>query len=186
MANNTKEIVIRGVLNYAKVLGKARPHTGLEKYNKGPYWSVDVTPDAKGRKDLEALGASDKLKEPSPKDKARVGNDTFLSLRLLENRTDGDKNPPPRVVDARGEPWAENKLIGNGSVGDVKVRVVDYGKGVQKGIYLQAIRVLDHVPYEIEDFAPLSEDDEFFSTPEEAPELSGPEPSNDLDDDIPY
>lgn len=158
-------IVIRGVLNYAKVLGKARPHTGNPKYDKGPYWSVDVSPLKTHASLIEKFGLEEKLRDPSEKDKNRVGRDKYLSLRVLENRSDGEKNSPPRVVDAQGNPW-DGSLIGNGSIGDVRVKVVDYGKGVEKGVYLQALRILDHVPYESNDFEPLSEDDEYFANQE--------------------
>lgn len=179
-------IVIRGVLNYPKIVGPARPHTGLPEYDKGPYWSVDVSPDAKSMELLKKYGIEGKLKDPSPKDKNRAGNDKFLSLRVLENRTDGTKNSAPKVQDITGVDW-NNGNIGNGSVGDVKVKVVDYGRGSQKGVYLQAVRVLSHVPYEVEDFAPLSEDDEFFAEQEGlTPEVEEASFDNDLNDDVPF
>lgn len=170
-------IVLRGQLHYAKVLGKARPHTGNPKYDKGPYWSIDLTPNAESRDLMKTFGIAEKLREPPENDKAER-TESFLSLRVLENRSDGEKNRPPKVVDAQGNPWNENKLIGNGSVADVKIKVVDYGKGVQKGAYLQAIRVLEHVPYEAADFAPLPEDDEYFAAPEKPEDV----PAQDLDD----
>lgn len=185
MSKNTV-IVVRGVLNYAKVLGKARPHTGLPKYDKGPYWSVDVAPDKASLAMIETVGVTSKLKEPSDKDKNRVGKDKYLSLKVLLNKSDGDTNDPPRVVDAQGNQWPENKLIGNGTVADVKIKVVDYGRASEKGTYVQAIRVLDLVPYESSEFAPLSEDDAFFAAPEEDQGVTGPIEDEDLDDDIPF
>lgn len=180
MSDKSKTLVIRGVLNYAKVLGDARPHTGNPKYDKGPSWTVDVTPDAKGLQALADLGLTEKLREVSDKDKNRVGRDDYLTLRVLEKRADGKTNDPPSIVDVRGVTWPKDKLIGNGSVADVKVRVVDYGKGVQKGVYLQALRILEHVPYEANAFAPLSEDDEYFSGSEPMTE-----PNDEWDDDVP-
>lgn len=176
-------IVLRGELYYAKVLGAARPHKGLPKYDKGPYWSVDLIPDAKSRALMEEHGLTEKLRDPKDNDPAgRKQN--FLSLRVLENRTDGEKNRAPKVSDARGQAWEENKLLGNGTVADVKVKVVDYGKGVQKGVYLQAIRVLDLVPYEIVEFEPLDEDDEFFAKPSEIEAGNAPG-LDDGEEDIP-
>jgi hypothetical protein len=181
-----KYLIIRGTLDWAKLSGPARPHTGLAKYNKGPYWSVDVTPDAKSLKAIEAAGFADKLKDPSPKDKQRVGTGKFLALRVLENRSDGSKNSPPKLVNLQGETFTDG-LLGNGTLADVKVKVKDYGPGSEMGVYLQAVRVLKHVPYEVEEFAPLSEDDEFFGATDEVAADTPSEASDpDLDDDVPF
>lgn len=178
-----KVIVIRGVLDWAKVIGPARPHTGEARYDKGPYWSVEVTPNDYDQ--ISQYGLTEKLKDPSPKDTKRVGKGKYLSLKVLENKSNGEKNKPPVIVNVQGQPWDEG-LLGNGTVADVKVKVVDYGKSVQKGCYLQAIRVLDPVIYEAETFAPLSSDDEYFSTPEAAQTVEPESVDEDLDDDIPF
>jgi len=187
-------ITIRGVLNYAKLLGPAKPHTGLPKYDKGPNWSVDIAPDAKSMKLLKEHGIDGKLKDPSPKDKNRFGSDKYLSLKILENRADGTKNDPPVVKDIQGKDWSHGN-IGNGSIGDIKIKIVDYGRGSDKGTYYQALRVLKHVPYEVEAFEPLSEDDEFFGATDEVEadtsedeDMRNPTPliEGDLDDDVPF
>lgn len=49
--------------------------------------------------------------------------------------------------------------IGNGSYVEVKFKVVPYKTTV--GVYPQAIRVLELVPYVRQEFAPLPEDNEF-------------------------
>jgi len=203
--DKNKVIVIRGILDWAKVLGPARPHTGEPRYDKGPYWSVEVTPDAKSMALLKSLGldkggtkGTGKLREPSAKDTKRVGKGMFLPLKVLENKMvngkpSGEKNSPPSIKDVQGQNW-EGGNLGNGTIADVKVKVVDYGPSVEKGVYLQAIRVLDHVEYEGEDFAPLSPDDEYFSPSSEgenfaAPEIGGDEPEaeqDNLDDDVPF
>lgn len=173
--------VIRGELHWAKIVGNARPHDGLPKYDRGPYWSVDVTPDEKGLAFLTANGLEDKLRTPKAGD---TRTKPFISLRVLENRSDGKKNDPPNISDASGAKW-DGANIGNGSIGDVKVKVKDYGPGSEKGLYLQAVRVLKHIPYEVNDFAPLSEDDEFFAGSTE-PETETPVVEPELDDDIPF
>lgn len=188
-------ITIRGVLNHAKVLGPAKPHTGLPKYDKGPNWSLDISPDAKSLQLMKAHGIDTKLKDPSPKDKNRFGSDKYLSLKMLLNRADGTKNDPPVVLDLQGKTW-DNGNIGNGSVGDVKIKVVDYGRASDKGTYFQALRVLKHVPYEVEAFEPLSEDDEFFGAADEVTvedhkgnvyDPDAPTPVFDTDlDDVPF
>lgn len=185
-------LVIRGTVDWAKITGKARPHTGAPKYDKGPYWSVDITPDAKSRKLLKDNGLTAKLREPKENDARK---DSFLSLKVLESRADGEKNDPPRITDARGQVW-DGRLIGNGSIVDIKVKAVDYGSASEAGLYFQAARVLDLVPYEGGDFAPLSEDDKYFAGEDEATGTDDSEvdtkgagkapASGDLDDDVPF
>lgn len=155
--------VLRGELHWAKVVGPARPHTGEKRYDKGPYWSVDFTPDAKSLATMKKLGIDSKMRDPA-KNKKDDRNEDYLPLRVLENRSNGEKNSPPNIYDIRGKEWDSGKLLGNGTVADIKVKVVDYGRGIEKGVYLQAIRVLKHVPYEGGGFEALSEDDEYFAS----------------------
>lgn len=178
---------------WAKLLGKARPYTGNPKYDKGPYWSVDITPDKDSLAKLKSAGILNKLREPNDKDTRK---DKFLTLKVLQNDKDGkvrlDKNDKPivpAVQDVQGNKW-DGGLIGNGSVADIKINVVDY-EGTT-GVYFQAMRVLKHVVFEGEDFAPVSEDDEFFSATTKDKEASfdndtKPNP-DDLDDEdsIPF
>jgi hypothetical protein len=187
---NDKVIVIRGELNWAKVIGRARPYTGNPKYDKGPYWSVDVTPDKASRALIKKFDFAEKLRKPREKD---IQKESYLSLKVLENRADGEKNNPPKVVDVRNNAWGD-KLLGNGTIADVKVKVKDYGSGSEKGVYLQAIRVLSHVPYEVEEFDTLDEDDEFFAGTDDdfaedadaTPDKASKVIDEDLDDDVPF
>jgi hypothetical protein len=180
-------LTLRGKLDWAKLTGAARPYKGNPKFDKGPSWSLDLTPDAKTLALLDEHDLLGKLKDPK-KRKNDNRTEKFLSLKLLENRKDGTKNPPPRVSDVKGNPWGSD-LIGNGSIADVKVKVVAYD-GVEPGVYLQAVRILSLVPYEVNDFEPLSEDDEFFGDQSAfAADPVGPEQADfesDLDDDVPF
>jgi hypothetical protein len=179
-------LVIRGTLHWAKVLGTARPHTGLKKYDKGPSWSVDVTPSPASLKAMEEAGILDKLKDPTKSTYEKEDRtEKFLSLSVYENKADGTKNSPPKVIDAANQPWGD-ALIGNGTVADVKVKVKEY-EGAPTGVYLQAIRVLLLVEYESDGFEPLSSDDEFFGgTVARLPEGMEPVGDEDLDDDVPF
>lgn len=176
-------LVLRGEANWAKVIGKARPYTGNPKYDKGPYWSIDLTPDEKSLGLIKSNKIDGKLRDPGEKDSR---TEPFLSLRVLEFRPDGEKNNPPKIIDASGRDWGDD-LIGNGSVVDVMVKVKDYGKGVEKGVYLQKIRVLKHVSYAGGDFEPLSEEDAYFAAPESSgkADSKGSPNLDDLDDDFP-
>lgn len=186
MAKDTV-IVIRGKVDWAKIVGKARPYTGNPKYDKGPYWSVDITPDAKSRALIKDAGITEKLRKPKENDSRK---ESFISLKLLENRADGEKNDPPKISDIRGQAW-DGKLLGNGTVMDIKVKVKDYGSGSEKGVYYQAGRVLSLVPYEGGGFEALSEDDEFFAAGDDGQDVdtsaaSASNNADDLDDDVPF
>jgi hypothetical protein len=181
-------IVIRGELNWAKIVGDAAPHTGLAKYDKGPKWSVDVTPDTKSRELMKQFGIAGKLK--APKGEKETRKETYLPLSILLNRPDGKQNDPPSIKNAYNQNWDGSK-IGNGSIADVKIKVVDYGSASDPGTYLQALRILKHIPYDGgDDFEPLSEDDQFFASGsaefnDGATASVGSTPT-DLDDEIPF
>lgn len=170
-------IVIRGKLDWAKVVGKARPYTGDKKFDKGPLWSIDITPDKASLAKIKAAGIEGKLRTAKGKD---TRTEKFLSLTILETKADGSKNNPPVVKDASGEAWPDGVLIGNGSVGDIMVKVKDYGTTI--GAYYQKMRVLDHVSFGGDDFEPLSEDDKFFGNTAKATAGSVGEAEGDEDD----
>lgn len=186
--NKDKVIIVRGVLHWAKIVGKARPYTGNPKFDKGPLWQVDITPDKPSLQKLKAAGILDKLREPKDNDSRK---EKYLSLSILENKADGSKNNPPVIQDASGGDWPEGKLIGNGSVADIMIKVKDYGTTV--GAYYQKARILDLIPFGGNDFEPLSKEDEFFAKREakgsgEDAEISEDKAfsSDDLDEDIPF
>lgn len=177
-----KSYVIRGELHWAKVLGKPI----MNDYAKARQWSVDVSPNTEGLALLKKLKISDKLKDPKTGEK----RGKFIAFRQNEFKKDGSANDPITITDAQGNPWPANKLLGNGTVADVKFSYQDFG--TTKGNYIKAIRVLQHVPYVSQEFAPLSEDDEFFaagsSDSDAAPleDQTEPDGDEDLDDDVPF
>lgn len=176
-----KNIVIRGKLHWTKLTGEARPYTGNPKYDKGPSWSVDVTPDAASRKIIKEAGIADKLRDPKGEKETR--KESYLTLRVLQLKADGTKNNPPAIIDAAGKAW-DGSNIGNESVADILVKVKDYGTTI--GAYLQKVRVLDHVQYEGSDFEPLSADDAFFGKAADKPAKESTAFDPDLDDDVPF
>jgi hypothetical protein len=189
MATSTNH-VIRGRLDWAKVIGAPRMNT----YSGEKEWSVDVTPDKKGRLELKRIGAEDRLKTPKEKDSR---TESFIAFRQRELRPEGadgkrEKNDPIKIIDSQGRPWG-NSLIGNGTIADIKFTKKDYGPGKKAGFYIQAIRVLDLVEFESQDFAPLDEDDAYFASAEddvaESPDTKAVDKSpslDDLEDDIPF
>ena len=109
-------------------------------------WSVDVYPNAEGMKEI--LAVVEALREPGDKNAFRIkGEDErFFTAKRNEKTHKGDAKTPPRVVDANRQPFAEN--IGNGSVCNVIVSFYHYdtfGGGV--GCELEAVQVINHVPY---------------------------------------
>jgi hypothetical protein len=194
-------IVLRGKLHWAKVLGDPRPHTGNPKYDKGPYWSVDLTPNEESLETIKKFGLTEKLKDPEDirrkakkngKESKEDRKEDFMSFRHLAKNKNGEPNKPLKIVDVTGQAWPGDVLLGNETVADVKVKVVDYGSASEKGTYIQAIRVLEHVPYESSDFEPLSEDDEFFAKPVAQDNPAAPsdeeffDESEDTQDEVPF
>lgn len=135
------------------------------------------------------MGIQDRLRDPKEGDERE---ERFISFRHKELKADGTKADPIRVVEAVGDKnvkW-DGRLIGNGSDVEIKFAKKDYGVGRKPGVYIRAIRVLKLVPYETDDFAPLSSDDEFFSevpveAPAPLPEGLEPVVEDELDDDVP-
>lgn len=191
-------IVLRGKLHWARLMGAPRPHTGNPKYDKGPYWSTDLTPDEKSLELMKKFGITDKLRDPEEirrkakkqgKESKEDRKEDFISLKVLQKKKDGSNNNPPKIIDIHGNKWPEGKLLGNETIADLKVKIVDYGSASEKGVYLQATRVLDHVPYESDEFETLSEDDEYFAKATEAKtagEDEAPVGDDELDDDVPF
>jgi len=144
--------VIHGVAHWAKILGDPVPNYGGDNRE----WTIDVTPDADGTKILRDLGVDSRIKNKGDE------RANFIQLRQKEKRLDGTLNRAPAVVDEDGRPWPKDKLIGNGTVVDVKFSFRDYGPGKQPGIYPEAIRIREHKEYIPQHFAPIAgrEDDE--------------------------
>jgi hypothetical protein len=162
---------IRGTAHWAKVLGDPVPNYSGDNRE----WTIDLTPDEDGLAKLKELGIEDRLKN---KDDDRGD---FIQFRQREKRMDGSLNKRINVVDAAGEAWPQDKLIGNGSVVDVRFDYRDYGAGKKPGVYPQAIRVLEHAEYQRVDFAPLHEDDP-YAKPAAKPEghIEGFDPEDDF------
>lgn len=141
-----------GILHWAKVLGDPVPN-----YNRdGNEWTFDFTPDEDGLVLLKKLGIADKLKNKGD------DRENFIQFKQKEFRANGKRNDPISICDAANKAWDPEVRIGNKSVAEVKFRVVDYGKGKQTGVYPQALRILELVPYVRQEFAPLPEDNVYL------------------------
>lgn len=143
---------VTGVTHWTKVLGDPHPNFNRD----GREWTFDFTPDADGLKLFAELGITDKLKDKSDE------RGKFIQFKQKEKQADGKANFPITVVDAGNKPWDPEIKIGNGSIIEVKFKVADYGKGKPKGVYPQAIRVLELRPYVRQEFAPLPDDNKYL------------------------
>ena len=162
LANNSEIVYLRGKLFWAKVIGDP-----VDNYNKdGKEWVGDLALDSDGIKQVKGIKLNGKaVFNIKDKDDERGEFITFKQKfrTWTDKRTGEEKQSQPiNIMDAAGKPWNGDKL-GNETVADVKLKIVDYGKSMYPGVYPMAIRILDHVPYASSEFAPLSADDKFFS-----------------------
>lgn len=170
--SNSTIAVIRGKTSFAKILGEP-----VLNYSKdGKEWKMDLVLDPPVVKELKALGLSDRVKK---KDDYLDGK-SYITFKQRELRPDGTPNEPVRVVDINGQPWDHTKLLGNGTTVDVKFTVRDYGVGKKQGVYIRSVRVLDLVAYNKEEFAPISEDDEFYKAAKEMADANDAEVDKDF------
>ena len=143
---------ITGTVHWAKVLGDPVPNYTRD----GREWTLDLTPDDDGYALIKKLGISSKIKNKGDE------RENFIQFKQREFRADGTRNKPLPVYDARNQLWDPETKIGNKSTVEVKFNVVDYGKGKPQGVYPQAVRVLELVPYVRQEFAPLPEDSKYY------------------------
>ena len=129
---------ISGTAYWAKV---HQPH--YDQYNEKGIFSIDVTVDAKTKKQLQDLGLG-----PRIKNKGDERND-FITIKRKYTRKDGTKNSAPRVVDSKRTPVSPDILIGNGSLVNVAFDTYDYDIKGNKGVgsSLKAVQVTKLVEY---------------------------------------
>lgn len=101
---------VTGPAWWAKVLGDPQPNYD-ETENQ---WSINVGVDQRGIDLFSRLNMKDKVKNNDD------DQGDFVTFRRREFKKDGTPNDPIEVVDAEGNPWDTEKLIGNES--KVKVR----------------------------------------------------------------
>ena len=125
--------VISGTAYWAKV---HQPH--FDQYNEQGIFSIDVTVDAKAKKQLQDLGLSPRIKT---KDDERG---EFITIKRKYTRKDGTKNSAPRVVDSKKTPISPDDLIGNGSKVNVAFDTYDYNVKCNQGVgaSLKAVQVI--------------------------------------------
>ena len=130
--------VISGTAYWAKV---HQPH--FDQYNEQGIFSIDVTVDAKTKKQLQDLGLGPRIKTKGDE------RGEFITIKRKYTRKDGTKNLAPRVVDSKRTPISSDILIGNGSLVNVAFDTYDYNVGGNKGVgaSLTAVQVVKLVQY---------------------------------------
>lgn len=151
MAKNNVHTV-RGTAMYAKVLGAPV----YNKFAKDNEWTIDLVISNDTTKEIKGLGIGDRVK----KKEGFADGKPYLHFKQKELTAKGNKNEPIKVTDIFGNPWPDDKLIGNGSVIDIQFALVPYE--ATTGVYPRTIRILDHVPYAGGGMEKLSEDDVYL------------------------
>lgn len=182
-------VTFRGKLSYAKLIGDP-----VLNYNKdGKEWTTDLQIDNDLVKEAKRLGIGDKVRTKE----TYLDGEPYLTFRHRELRKNGDENGPIPIVDILGNPWDNDKLLGNGT--DADIQFVITSGGPRKGIYMRKVRILNLVPYERQDaLEKIDKDDPFYKQMKEAQERALLEAqqkaetpaeeseAEDLDDDLPF
>ena len=163
---------ISGTAYWAKV---HQPH--FDQYNEQGIFSIDVTVDAKTKKQLQDLGLGPRIKT---KDDERG---EFITIKRKYTRKDGTKNSAPRVVDSKKTPISSDVLIGNGSLVNVAFDTYDYNVGGNQGVgsSLKAVQVTKLVEY-----SPSENLDEFSEESGYQAKTNGASKNELEDDKLPF
>ena len=164
--------VISGTAYWAKV---HQPH--FDQYNEQGIFSIDVTVDAKTKKQLQDLGLGPRIKT---KDDERG---EFITIKRKYTRKDGTKNSAPRVVDSKKTPISPDDLIGNGSKVNVAFDTYDYNVGGNQGVgsSLKAVQVIKLIEY-----SPSENLDEFSEESGYQAKTNGASKNELEDDKLPF
>lgn len=100
-------------LYWPKIVGEPTP-----KYNPedGREWAVDLCFDDKQVSELQEQGVTTSFYVKN-KDDERGNHFTY---RRNEFRKDGVPSKPIKIVDEEGKDWPKDKLIGNGTVANIR------------------------------------------------------------------
>lgn len=132
-------MMIKAKAWYPKVLGQPVP--GYDKTKRE--WSIDICVDDKTHKMLLKEGMDSSYFKNKGDDRG-----FYFTYRRPEFRKDGTQAKMIEIVDHRGHPWDQKKLIGNGSDIHVLMTLNDSPtkKGQKPGVF--KIQVWEHIPYE--------------------------------------
>ena len=108
MSDNVKTYTVRGKVQYFKFLGEPRPN-----YSKdGNEWTTDFYDFGKeGLAVFKEAGVVSRIKSKDD----YLDGESFFTFKQKELTAADKPNRRVPVVDARGNLWDDDKLIGNGS-----------------------------------------------------------------------
>jgi hypothetical protein len=133
-------VFVRGKILWARIVGDPVPNFNQDARE----WKFELEPDEAGLQALIKNGLTDRIKGRgyfTGQKNQHKDREPFIVLKKSELNKEGSPNSPIRVYDADDNKWDDKKLIGNNSVGDVKLDIRDYGVGKKKGVYPEAVRV---------------------------------------------
>lgn len=146
MANQSSTVFVPGRIYWAKLVGKKALVPNYER--TGKEWAYELVPDdTTFLKEHRLLDRLKDKEDPKNPDKGE-----FLHIKKPEFTKDGAENSPIPIYDSEGQPWGEDRLLGNGTRVVAKLNIVDWGVGKKKSIYTQALRIEELVPYESDAF----------------------------------
>jgi hypothetical protein len=143
--------IIQAKAYWCKVLGKPRPSYD----GKSQEWTVDILLDKEALKALQEFGIDRFYVKKGKPNKDNTPNELtgkpVMKLIRKSAKADGTPTKPIPVRDETGAPWDQSKLIGNGSVVNLKLMKYEVklpGQPKRYKPYLLEMQVWDHVPYE--------------------------------------
>lgn len=186
----TEYVDFEGIAEWPKLFEFNRDKPEWSKDTDGEY-TLRVIVDADTQAKLKASGTQKKF-NTDPEGRGMV----YAPTRPHKARQDW-QGGPPKVFGPDARPWntEEDGLIGNGSRVRVRVSVYDAGGG-RKGTRLEAVQVIEHVPYISEGgdsgnfygFAKPVDNGFAKAVEDKAPKTKAPEPKSteSLEDEIPW
>lgn len=143
--------IIQAKAYWCKLLGKPRPSFD----GKNLEWSVDVMFDKAGLQALQEFGIDRFYVKKGKPNKDNTPNELtgkpVIKFVRKDKKADGTPTKPIAILDENGDPWDQTKLIGNGSVVNIKIMKYEVklpGQPKRMKPYLLEMQVWDHVEYE--------------------------------------
>lgn len=149
-------MIINGISQYAQVLGAPR-NNQFDPDNR--IWTIDLLVNKDTIKKLKTEGLGWKLKKTEKEASWTPEGSDYIKFKRMEffiDRKTGEKkrNKPIEVIDAQGNPWDQETLIGNGSEINVRFRTYE-GFKKQTQAMIDGIQVVKHVSYENKEAFPV-------------------------------
>lgn len=130
-----------------------------------PAWKIDLELPAPLAEEMKSVGFNVKLRKDE--NKVPIPNTYYITAKRKTHTRAGVALTPPAVWDDGREtkkplPWPETKIIGNGSVVNVKVEAeyMEVGSALRLPLYLNAVQVVDLVPYGDNGFDAVEDDED--------------------------